>query len=83
MQADIFNAEVVTLSSGEGPAYGAALLAGTGAGIYSDVAQAADEIIKPVKTFKPNPANVKKYEEFYQIYRNLYPALKNSFADIK
>ena len=82
MQADVFNTEVVTISSGEGPAFGAALLAGTGAGIYSDVAEAADEIIKPVETCEPDPANSKIYEEFYNIFKETYPSLKDIYSKI-
>ncbi|MFC1558680.1 FGGY-family carbohydrate kinase, partial [candidate division KSB1 bacterium] len=82
MQADVYNAEVVTVSSEEGPAFGAAILAGTGAGIYSDVRDAADEVIKPVDSYIPNPENVKIYEEYYQIFRELYPSLKDGFAKL-
>lgn len=82
MQADIYNTEVVTVSAEEGPAFGAAILAGTGAGIYSDVRDAADEIIKPVDSYKPNPEQVRIYDEYYQKYKELYPALRNNFAQL-
>ena len=82
MQADVYNTEVVTVSSEEGPAFGAAILAGTGTGIFPDVRDAADEIIKPVDSYTPNPENVKIYNEYYQIFRELYPSLKDSFAKL-
>ena len=82
MQADVYNTEVVSLSSEEGPAFGAALLAGAGAGIYSDIAEAADEIAKTVEAYEPDAENSKIYDEFYEIYRKLYPALKESYYKI-
>ncbi len=82
MQADVFNTEVVTLSSQEGPAFGSAILAGAGVGIFSDVADAADKIVKTQKIYEPNKENAKKYDEFYNIYKELYPALKESYSKI-
>ena len=80
MQADIYNANVVTTNIDEAPAAGAAILAGVGCGHYDNVIQASDEIIKVVKTIEPNAQSVRMYEEFYQTYRALYPILKDQFA---
>lgn len=80
MQADIYNATVVTTNIEEGPAAGAAILAGVGCGHYDNVIQASDEIIKVVSKTEPNMQSVTMYEEFYQTYRALYPLLKEQFA---
>ena len=80
MQADIYNATVVTTNIEEGPAAGAAILAGVGCGYYDNVAQASDELIKVVSKTDPNSQSVEMYEEFYQTYRALYPLMKDQFA---
>jgi xylulokinase len=80
MQADIFNAEVITLNIDEGPALGASILAMVGAGAYPDVRTACNAIIRPSGSREPISRNVRIYEESYQLYRSLYPALKETFA---
>jgi xylulokinase len=78
MQADIYGAEVVTLRAEEGPAYGAALLAGVGAGIFSSVDQAARDAVVVTSSTAPDPAAQECYERAYAIYTGLYPALSSS-----
>jgi xylulokinase len=82
MQADAFGREITTINSSEGPALGVAILAGVGVGIYDNVEQACDTIIK-VKTRQP--ADMSKnlaYSKYYRIYGNLYKSLKQDFADL-
>ncbi|MBN2072318.1 MAG: xylulokinase [Actinobacteria bacterium] len=80
--SDIFNTKIVTLNVEEGPAYGAAILAGVGAGVYKNVREATDRIIKEVSEISPEPENVKKYAGHYKIYRSLYGSLKNEFEKL-
>lgn len=63
----------------EGPALGAAILAGVGAGAYSSVLEASDSIIKVERSVEPNQEWRKIYIDLYQVYKDLYPALKDSF----
>lgn len=72
--ADILNVELVTVSAEEGAAYGAALLAATGAGAFESVPSACKNIIQITGHTAPGK-NVQTYEELYPIYRDLYPAL--------
>jgi xylulokinase len=76
MQADIYGAPVATLAAEEGPAYGAALLAGVGAGLFADVHMAVDRCVKVSGTTQPDAAAQARYEQVYSIYRGLYAALK-------
>ena len=76
--ADIFNAEIVTVNTTEGAAYGASLLAATGAGVYPDVESACQATIKVVERTAPGEART-QYEQLYPLYRGLYPALKPTF----
>ncbi len=79
MQADIYNAELVTINIAEGPAFGAAILAGVGCGVYESIESATDSLIQITSTTEPQAANVAIYDEYYQVYRDLYPALKPQF----
>ena len=79
LQADIFNVEVITTNVEEGTAIGAAILASVGAGYYSSVEEACTAIIRPVTRVEPIRHNVELYEDLYQVYRSLYPAMREAF----
>ena len=79
--ADVFQAELVTVNSTEGAAYGAALLAATGTGAFPDVTTACETTIHTTGSTTPGPASA-TYEEMYPLYRGLYPALRPSFNAI-
>lgn len=74
--ADVLNVELVTINTTEGAAYGAALLAGVGAGVWPDVDIACEACVQLTGSTVPNPNAVTKYELIYAQYRELYPALK-------
>lgn len=76
MIADIFNMRVDIVNSKEGPAYGAAILAMVGDGLYKDVDTACKLLIKIVDTKYPNKKNVKIYDDKYENFKKLYPILK-------
>jgi xylulokinase len=76
IQADIYGKELVTLRTSEGSALGAALLAGVGAKIYTSVEESARQAIQIKESMSPQPANVAAYDRQYQIYRSLYPAVR-------
>lgn len=77
--ADVFGSELVTVNTTEGAAYGAALLAGVGAGIWPDGESACAGTVHITGSTKPQPAQVDAYEQAYAQYRQLYPALKPIF----
>ena len=74
MMADVFGAEVVTVNTVHGAAFGAALLAGVGAGMFAGVAEAAGALVRETGSTAPGP-NASIYPDCYQRYRALYPAL--------
>ena len=78
--ASVLEAELVTVNTSEGAAFGAALLAGVGAGAWSDVPSACKAAVRITGTTNPDPAQVEAYRKAYPLYRELYPALKSSFA---
>lgn len=63
----------------EGPAFGAALLAGVGAGAYRDVDEAVAKAVRlEPETTPPDPELARTYQGLYRQYTRLYPALKKS-----
>ena len=79
MVADILNVKVDIPESEEGPAMGGAMLAAVACGEYASVEEAAAKIVKVVDTVEPIPENAQRYEERYQQFRKIYPAVKALF----
>ena len=77
--ANVMNIKVEVIESEEGPALGAAMLAAVGCGEYPDVETATKQFVKTVDTVEPEKELVEKYEERYQKFKNIYPAVKNLF----
>ena len=67
-------------ASEEGPAYGAAMLAGVAANIYGDVREASSRVTLQEEVTEPNPERARAYEEYYGVYRSLYPATKEAMS---
>lgn len=80
--ADIFEAEMVAVNTTEGAAYGAALLAGVGAGVWPDVDAACAQTIFVSDRVSPNAETSATYRGAYQVYESLYPVLKPTFASL-
>jgi xylulokinase len=76
IQADIFNCTIVKLSSEQGPAVGAAMLAAYGCKWYESLEACAENFITYEKTYTPIPENVKKYQELFQLYKEVYAQTK-------
>jgi xylulokinase len=77
--ADVFGLPVLGLEAEEGAAYGAALLAGVGAGIWKDVPEACRAAVRTAGRVEPQPGAARLYSELYGLYRELYPKLWGSF----
>jgi xylulokinase len=81
--ASVLEAELVTVNVVEGAAYGAALLAGVGTGVWPDVVAACKKVIKVTGITTPDESQAVVYRKMYSLYRELYPALKSSFQKMK
>ena len=77
--ADVLNLRVDVVNSVEGPAFGAALLAAVGAGVFTNVENACDATIKTLDSIEPILEHVEKYNDMYSVYRGLYKTLKDTF----
>jgi len=82
MQADIYGQPVCTINTGEGPAYGAALLAGVGTGTWSSVPEACDAAINVTAEYPVNARNKRLYDELYPVFQQLYRSLEGDFNTI-
>jgi len=81
--ADILGEEINLLNVEEGPAFGAALIAGVGVGIYDSFAEAVNRIIKVKKTIVPRIQDTEKYNNYYKLYKKLYYSLEEDFKKLK
>lgn len=82
LQADAYNAPLALTNSQEGGAFGAALLAGVGTGIYKSVPAACKEIVKVEEVIRPRPKHAARYAKQHAVYEKLYGDLKERFTDI-
>jgi xylulokinase len=73
MLSDVFQTPCVTLRADEGPAMGAAILAGVGVGVWPDAATGCSDCVHAERTFSPNSID---YSQPYEKYRDLYSALR-------
>ena len=74
--ADVLGVELVVTNVIEGPAFGAALLAGVANGIYDSIQAACEQTIHVVERTEPRSTIMPVYARSYETYRALYPALK-------
>jgi len=75
IQADVYGKEVEILAAEEGAAYGAAILAGVGAGYWSSVDQACDAVVRVAARVPPDSKSSSLMQRNYQAFRRIYPAL--------
>jgi xylulokinase len=78
LQADVYGRAIRRTVIDEGPAYGAALLAGVAAGAFADVNDAAARVRLREEVTEPDPERARRYEELYGVYASLYPALRDA-----
>lgn len=75
IQADVYGREVEIVAAEEGAAYGAAILAGTGAGAWASVEQACDVLVRVASRIPPHREDSATMQHAYLTYRKIYPAL--------
>lgn len=79
--ADVFDSEITLVNIHEGATFGAALLAGVGAGVYASVEDACAKTIRVTDSVTQDK-DVRLYDDYYHVYRGLYPALQDSFKQV-
>jgi xylulokinase len=78
LQADVYGVPIHRTNADEGPAYGAALLGGVAAGVFSDISEASSVVTLRGEVTEPNRERVKVYGEHYEVYRSLYGANRDA-----
>jgi xylulokinase len=79
--ADVMETSVATMSTSEGAASGAAVLAAVGCGWFGTVEDACRSMVEIREVTEPSSANG-PYREHYARYRTLYPALAPTFHSL-
>jgi xylulokinase len=82
MQADILNARVVTALADAGPAFGAAVIAGAGVGVFPSIPEAVERLVQVRDPLDPDPAQSGVYRDYRRLYDDLYPALQGNFRSL-
>lgn len=75
--ADVLQSPCTTLKVDEGPALGAAILAGVGRGVWPDVASACRQVVEVEEVVAPSGAD---YANAYRRYRALYAAMRDWYG---
>ena len=81
--ANVLNAELEVPVSEQGPGMGGAMLAMVACGAYESVQAACEKIVATAEIVKPEPELTALYEQRYQQFRKIYPAVKNLFPEIQ
>lgn len=83
IQADVYSRVVELAETEEGAAYGAAILAGVGAGNWATVEEACEAAVQVKERVAPDPAAAALLAGSYLRYRRLYPALRRALAPVE
>ena len=83
IQADIYGRTVEIVEAEEGPAFGAALLAGVGTGVWPSVESACVKAVRVAERVSPDANRASRMNRQYDAYRKLYPALRDIFHELK
>jgi xylulokinase len=78
--ADALNVTVERINSSEGPAFGAAILAAVGAGMFPTVEKACEAYIKATDVCVPDPDAAARYAGNHKIYKGLYASMKDMYT---
>lgn len=83
IMANVLGIPLDILKTEQGPGYGGAILAAVGCGEYKSVDEACKKLVEVSDTVYPDKELSALYENKYQNFKKIYPALKNVFSDIR
>lgn len=82
LAANILGLAIEVPENEEGPAFGAAILAAVAGGEFKSVSEAAEKLCRIKETILPEEELMTLYQEKYETFRELYPALKGVFMKL-
>ncbi|MBQ8742602.1 MAG: xylulokinase [Clostridia bacterium] len=80
--ANVLNIDIVIPESEQGPGYGAALLALVGAGDSESVSKCSKRFFRAKTVISPEPELVARYNERYEKFKKIYPAVREMYKEI-
>jgi len=78
IMADIFNEPIQISGQSEQACFGAALVAGIGAGMYKNYRDAAALVPAPLETVDPGAGNTELYAALYERFKQVYAKTKDT-----
>ena len=82
IMANVLNVELDTPASEQGPGMGGAMLAMVACGAYPSVQAVCDKLVKVADTVRPDPEIAARYEQRYEQFAKIYPALKGLYPQL-
>lgn len=79
MLSSLYGCRVQTVKQSEGPALGAAILAGVGCKLYESVEKACESLIQPETACCPQEDQAEIYVKYHELYKRLYESLKEDY----
>lgn len=76
IKADILNRTIISLDAPEAGTCGTCMMVGVAVGIYKDLHEAKTVFVKEKKTFTPNPDTAKKYQQYYNAFKDIYKVVR-------
>lgn len=79
IKADIYKKPVYTFEASEGGIVGSAILAGVGAGVYTDARAGAEQCLRVDKEFAPDPSTAARYDYLYGLFKEVHDRMQEPF----
>lgn len=81
--ANVLNVKIIIPQTEQGPGYGAAMLCMVGSGEFKSLSECGEKFFKEKEVVLPNPEIAKRYNEKYEKFRKIYPAVENLYKQIR
>lgn len=80
--ADVLHVPLVLAGHEESTCLGAGMLAAAGSGMHPDIRSAAAAMSSTRERFDPDPAASARYDRLYEVYRQVYPAVRHLYRPL-
>jgi xylulokinase len=81
--ADILGRPFIRPKISEAGALGAAIIAGTGSGVFPSLAAGVDTMVQLEREFHPDPQMQERYDERFEKYRRLWPLMQDYLRELQ